>query len=88
MSQEYAFGVVGLRKMGGNLARQALQKGMTVVGATKGEPDQGLLDQGLEYVKDYKGFVEKLPAPRIIFLYVPAGSLIDTLADQLASTLQ
>jgi len=30
------FGIVGLGKMGGNLGLQALEKGMRVVGMTKG----------------------------------------------------
>jgi len=33
-----AFGIVGLGKMGGNLALQALEKEMKVVGLTLGEP--------------------------------------------------
>ena len=35
------FGVVGLGRMGGNLARQALEKGMQIVGFTRHGEDFG-----------------------------------------------
>jgi len=41
-----AFGVVGLGKMGGNLAMQALEKGMRVVGLIQGNPPAELLAAG------------------------------------------
>ncbi len=88
MEEEIEFGIIGLGKMGGSLARQALEKGIRVVGTTKNEPDQDLLDLGLDYIEDYGEFVEKLDAPRVVFLYVPAGPLVDTLADRLASSVE
>ena len=40
------FGIVGLGRMGGNLARQALEKGMRVVGFTQGGAPADLVEAG------------------------------------------
>ncbi len=40
-------GILGLGKMGGNLAYQALDKGMQVVGLTRSVPPEDLLKKGM-----------------------------------------
>ena len=45
------FGIVGLGRMGGNLALQALEKGMRVVGFDLHEPIAGVAEAGLVRVK-------------------------------------
>jgi 6-phosphogluconate dehydrogenase len=82
------FGVVGLGRIGGGLALQALEKGMRVAGFTLGGAGQELLRAGLEEVRDLSGFREALTAPRRIFLYIPAGPGVDDLLDRLAAVLE
>jgi 6-phosphogluconate dehydrogenase (decarboxylating) len=82
------FGVIGLGRIGGGLALQALQKGMRVVGYTLGGAGSELLQAGLQEVRDLSGFRETLAAPRRVFLYIPAGPGVDQLLDSLASVLE
>jgi len=82
------FGIVGLGKMGANLALQALEKGIRVVGyELKGAPAE-TVRAGLVEVKGLAGFRERLSAPRAVFLYVPAGPVVDQVLDQLAGQME
>lgn len=81
------FGMIGLGRMGGNLAMQALKKGMKVVGFDRNPAAQELLAAGLISITDFKGFVANLARPRIIFVYIPSGHAIDVCADQLCEVL-
>ncbi len=81
------FGMVGLGKMGGNLSLQALGKGFRVAGYTIGGAGKELLAAGLEEVTSLSGFKGKLKAPRVIFLYIPAGPTVDETLDDLAANL-
>lgn len=81
------FGVIGLGRMGGNLARQAIRKGIRVVGLTKeGAPDD-LLKSGLVEIRAMSEFVRTLAAPRAICVYIPAGPAVDSVLDGLAAEL-
>ena len=82
------FGVVGLGRMGGNLARQALQKNIRVVGYAKEKAPADLIRAGLVEVRTPAGFMKELASPRAIFLYIPAGPPVDSLLDGLASELE
>jgi len=83
-----AFGIVGLGKMGGNLALQALEKGMRVVGLTRGEPPAELAKNGLINAGSAEGFRQHLDAPRMVFMYIPAGAAVDGLIDDLSGELE
>ncbi len=78
------YGVVGLGRMGGNLARQALEKGMRVVGSTRGGAPQEMIDAGLVEVRSFGDLKERLSPPRAVFLYIPAGPAVDHALDDLA----
>lgn len=82
------FGIVGLGKMGGNLGMQALEKKMKVIGLTKGAVPEELLSMGMVEAETPSGFLRHLQPPRAVFLYVPAGSVVDTIIDELAETLE
>jgi len=71
------FGVIGLGRMGGGLAHQALEKGLKVVGASRSGAPKDLVAAGLVEIRDFGAFREKLKAPRAVFLYVPAGPAVD-----------
>lgn len=84
-----AFGIVGLGRMGGGLARQALEKGFGVVGLTQGAANPDLVAAGLRQIEGPEQFRIALPErPRLVFLYVPAGPLVDELIDQLGAALE
>lgn len=87
MNDSLAFGVIGLGKIGGNLAEQALELGMHVAGFDiAGIPDE-LQRDGFTALDDMQGFRDALEKPRIIFLYVPAGPIVDQVIDELAEHL-
>jgi 6-phosphogluconate dehydrogenase len=81
------FGIVGLGRMGGGLALQALGKGMKVVGYTLDGAGPDLVDAGLTQVREPAGFAEVLAAPRVVLLYIPAGPAVDATLDRLATVL-
>ena len=84
-SNEY--GVVGLGRMGGNLARQALEKGIRVVGFTRQGAPEDIIEAGLTEVRSYEDLKTQLSPPRAVFVYIPAGPPVDEVLDDLAATL-
>lgn len=81
-------GVVGLGRMGGGLALQALEKGMRVAGfELRGAPAE-MTKAGLIEVASLDGFRDVLSPPRAVFLYVPAGPVVDRILDDLAARLE
>lgn len=83
-----AFAVAGLGRMGGGLALQALQHGARVVGLDPGGVRDELRDAGLVAIDDAGELRARLAAPRIVFLYVPAGPIVDEMLDRLAAVLE
>ena len=81
-------GMVGLGRMGGNLALQALEKGIRVVGLTRQRPTQELLKAGLIEIRSLADFRAHLAPPRVVLLYIPAGPAVDQTLDALAATLE
>ena len=81
-------GIVGLGRMGGGLALQALTKGIRVVGYTQGGAGRELVEAGLEEVGDPGGFRAALSPRRAVLLYVPAGPAVDQLLETLAGVLE
>jgi len=57
------FGVIGLGRMGGGLAYQALKKGMRVVGRDVAPATEELCDLGLVESKSLEDLVAKLSPP-------------------------
>src|SRR5436190_2233137 len=82
------FGVVGLGRMGGGLALQARGKGMNVVGYDPAGLKAELSQAGVVGAKTLEELTSKLERPRAVFLYVPAGPLIDQLIEQLTPLMQ
>lgn len=77
------FGVVGLGRMGANLSLQAIEKGMRVVGFDiKGVPEE-LVHASMVQAESIDGFREKLSPSRPVFIYIPAGPIVDRVVDDL-----
>ncbi|MBZ5735551.1 decarboxylating 6-phosphogluconate dehydrogenase [Nocardioides sp. TRM66260-LWL] len=72
-------GLVGLGKMGGNMRTRLRQAGHTVVGFDR-NPD-------LADVDSLAALVEALPAPRVVWVMVPAGDPTHQTIDELADLL-
>src|SRR5918911_1237683 len=75
-------GIIGLGKMGGNLALQAIEKNILVVGKARSKKPE-LEKQGVKVVSDYESFAGFLKHPRVIYLSLPAGPTVDTVLSQL-----
>lgn len=85
MDAKREFGIVGLGRMGGGLALQALDKGMRVAGFTEGGAHAELVAAGLVEVRALDALVAALEPPRAVFAYVPAGRAVDEVLDGLAA---
>ena len=80
-------GIIGLGKMGGNLALQAVEKKIDVVGkARTGKPE--LEKKGVKVVGDYGSFIASLGRPRVIYLSLPAGPMVDVVLGELVPFLE
>jgi 6-phosphogluconate dehydrogenase len=82
-----SFGIVGLGKMGGNLARQALAKKVRVAGYTRGGVPDELVRAGLSAANDLAALAAALERPRILLLYIPAGAAVDETLEELSRLL-
>jgi 6-phosphogluconate dehydrogenase len=82
------FAIIGLGKMGANLARHALDRGLGVAGFTKGDPPADLVRLGMQPVSDTAALKRMLQPPRIVFLYVPAGPIVDEVIGDLDTVLE
>jgi 6-phosphogluconate dehydrogenase len=79
--------IVGLGRMGANLALHALERGIRVVGYDRREPPAELREAGMDWVEGIAGLRDALTPPRAVLLYVPAGPTVDQLLDELTGVL-
>ncbi|HYA81896.1 MAG TPA: decarboxylating 6-phosphogluconate dehydrogenase [Candidatus Bathyarchaeia archaeon] len=86
-SKKLRLGIIGLGKMGGNLALQAVEKNIAVIGKARGsKPD--LERNGVRVVDNYEPFVSFLDRPRVIYLSLPAGPTVDTVLKEVLPYLE
>jgi 6-phosphogluconate dehydrogenase len=81
-------GVVGMGRMGGNVALQAIDKGMRVVGFARRGVPQDLMAAGVVSAPSLEALVQELRAPAKVFLYVPSGAPVDAVIDGLLPILE
>ena len=82
-----SLGIIGLGKMGGNLALQAEEKGINVIGKARSRKPE-LEQAGVKIVDKYSAFSVSLEHPRVIYLSLPAGPTVDTVLGELTPHLQ
>jgi 6-phosphogluconate dehydrogenase len=71
-------GIIGLGRMGANMAQRLMQGGHRVVGYNRSpEATQQLVAQGAEGAFSLQELAEKLTAPRVVWLMIPAGAPVD-----------
>lgn len=83
-------GMAGLGKMGGNMARRLLRKGIEVVGYNRssGVVEQLVRDEGMRAAGSLLELCESLHGPRIVWLMLPAGSATEQAIHELSGLLQ
>jgi 6-phosphogluconate dehydrogenase len=76
-------GMVGLGRMGSNLARRLMRDGHSCIVYDVAPPAvQALADEGATGAGSIAALVEALPQPRVVWLMLPAGEITErTLAD-------
>ena len=81
-------GLVGLGRMGGNMARRLIQDGHEVVGFDPStEAQEELESYGGIGKSSLAELVSGLDAPRTVWVMVPAGDITQSTIDQLAETM-
>ena len=81
-------GMIGLGKMGANMAERLLQGGHKVTGFDPGaDARKGLEAKGGSSADSLQALVKALPAPRVLWLMVPSGKITDDTVDALLSAL-
>jgi 6-phosphogluconate dehydrogenase len=82
-------GMIGLGRMGGNMALRLARGGVAVVGLDP-NPDAGaelVKIPGCSVAEDMEALVHALPAPRVVWLMVPAGEQTEETIAALAPRL-
>jgi len=79
-------GIIGLGKIGGNLSLQCIDKNIKVIGKDIIKRPE-LEKKGVKVVTEYKSFTDLLTSPRVIYLSLPAGPLIDKVINDLVPFL-
>lgn len=81
------FGVVGLGRMGADLALNAIGKGCAVAGFDPHVNTDEMKKSGIRLAPDLAGLVNLLPQPRLVMLYIPAGAAVDDTLSKLVGLL-
>lgn len=80
--------MVGLGRMGANMAERLVRNGHRVVGVDPSEEAKAkAADKGIEPSISLAAAIESLPSPRIVWLMVPAGPPVDKLIAELEPLL-
>jgi 6-phosphogluconate dehydrogenase len=79
-------GIVGLGRIGANLARLGVRRRIRIAGYTLGKAPR--IGRGFTPVSDLAALAARLGRPRRVILYVPAGDAVDALIDSLAKILE
>ncbi len=81
-------GILGLGRMGANMARRLIRDGHECVVHTRDASKvDALVGEGAIGAYDMDEFIERLTPPRAVWIMVPAA-VVDTVIDQLASRMQ
>ncbi len=83
------FGMVGLGRMGGNMSRRIARAGLPVVAwdAAAGARAALANEPGVTCTETLEAMVEKLAAPRIVWLMLPAGAPTEATLQKLVGLL-
>jgi 6-phosphogluconate dehydrogenase len=81
--------LIGLGKMGSNMARRLLRGGIDVVGYNRSSDivEQLSAEEGLTGVRSLARAVEELSSPRVVWLMLPSGAPTESVLRELAPML-
>lgn len=80
--------MIGLGKMGGNMASRLLRTGHRVIGYNRSpEPIRAAEAEGAVGANSLEDAVSKLSAPRVVWLMLPAGEPTESSVDELSQIL-
>jgi 6-phosphogluconate dehydrogenase len=80
--------MIGLGRMGGNMARRLIRAGHEVIGFNRSpEPVQALIKDGGKGASSIDELVAQLKPPRALWVMVPAGDATEQMVMQLAAKL-
>lgn len=84
------FGLIGLGRMGANLAQNAAEKGHEIIAynRTTQKADDLAQTQGITAAHTIEELFRNMTTPRIIWLMVPAGKPVDSMLEQISSYLE
>jgi 6-phosphogluconate dehydrogenase len=81
-------GIVGLGRMGANIARRLMRHGhVCVVHDRDAEPGRRLAGEGAIAVDSLAALAQALPAPRVVWLMLPAGEITEAAIAELGGLL-
>jgi 6-phosphogluconate dehydrogenase len=81
-------GIVGLGRMGANIARRLMRhRHACVVHDRDAEPGRSLAGEGATATDSLAALVRELPAPRVVWLMLPAGEITEAAIVELAGLL-
>jgi 6-phosphogluconate dehydrogenase len=83
-------GIVGLGRMGGNIARRLMKAGhQCVVFDANAKPREALAEEGARAAETLEGMVKVLgEKPRAVWVMLPAGQITEQTVERLASVLE
>src|SRR4029453_17867678 len=88
-AQRMRIGFIGLGRMGSNMVRRLLRDGHEVVAWNRSpEKTREIALEGAEASFSIEELVEKLPAPRAVWIMVPAGEATEAQIEELLHHLQ
>ena len=80
--------MIGLGRMGGNMARRLTKGGHQVIGyARSAENVRELQKDGIEGATSLDAVVQALPSPRVVWIMVPAGGPTEGVVNDLGGRL-
>jgi 6-phosphogluconate dehydrogenase len=83
------FGIIGLGRMGANIARHATEKSHEVVGFDKSaNARSALASEAIAPADSIDTLVAQLESPRIVFLYTPHGAITEGVCQELKPVLE
>lgn len=81
-------GLIGLGRMGSNLALNMKDKGIEVIGYNRSiEAMRAIEEEGIKTVESVEQLVKMLPRPRLLWLMIPAGKATDDMITTLTPLL-
>jgi 6-phosphogluconate dehydrogenase (decarboxylating) (EC 1.1.1.44) len=81
-------GLIGLGRMGGNIARRLMRDGHeTAVFDVSADARAALAKDGAQAVESVEALVQALPSPKAVWVMLPAGEITEATVQQLAGLL-